>query len=370
MRIKKCLVAHMLGAFALILAGVAMPAGEAQAAKTIKWRIQTALPAASMYMDIIKTFGSNVDTMSGGRIKTEVLPVGAIVGFFDVQDAVDKGLVEGGFTWAHFFSGKRPAAYLFADQPSVGGMDQFTYLAWFYEGGGNELYADFIKNDLKSDMVAFINLMSGGQPLGWFKEPITSLADFRKLKYRSPPGITGELFTNMGVTTVSLPGGELVPSAQRGVIDAAEWINPGEDIRLGMHQVWKHYYLQGMHQASDLGSLVINGKFWRSLPADLQKIIEVAAKASVSDSIAVNIKRNGAAIKELTEKHGVTIHDTPADLYPAFAASSAKIMKEYSAKDPFFKKVADSQKAFADYTVPYWTKLLGLYHSLGTAAQK
>ena len=247
-------------------------------------------------------------------------------------------------------------------------MDQFTFLAWYYEGGGEKLYADFLKNDLKSDIVGFINLMSGGQPLGWFKKPIKSLEDFRKLKYRSPPGITGELFNNMGVTTVSLPGGELVPSAQRGVIDAAEWINPGEDIRLGMHQVWKHYYLQGMHQASDLGTIIINGKFWRSLPADLQKIIEVASKASVSDSIAVNIARNGEAINTLKEKHGVTIHDTPADLYPAFAASSAKVMKEYSAKDAYFKKVADSQKAFAKQTVPYWTKLLGLYYSIGKAA--
>jgi TRAP-type mannitol/chloroaromatic compound transport system substrate-binding protein len=249
-------------------------------------------------------------------------------------------------------------------------MDQFTFLSWYYEGDGEKLYADFIKNDLKANMVGFINLMSGGQPLGWFKEPIKSLEDFRKLKYRSPPGITGELFNNMGVTTVSLPGGELVPAAQRGVIDAAEWINPGEDIRLGMHQVWKHYYLQGMHQASDLGTIIINGDFWKALSPDLQKIIEVAAKASVSDSIAVNIKRNGEAIHELKTKHGVTIHDTPADLYPAFAASSAKVMKDYSAKDAFFKKVADSQKAFAKNTVPYWTKLLGLYHSIGQAAQE
>ena len=363
----KRLAICLLPVFALLF-GALTTVPAAKAANTVKWRIQTALPNASMYMDIIKDFAANVDAMSGGRLKTEVLPVGAIVGFFDVQDAVDKGLVEGGFTWPHFFSGKRPAAYLFADQPSVGGMDQFTFLAWYYEGGGEKLYADFLKNDLKSDIVGFINLMSGGQPLGWFKKPIKSLEDFRKLKYRSPPGITGELFNNMGVTTVSLPGGELVPSAQRGVIDAAEWINPGEDIRLGMHQVWKHYYLQGMHQASDLGTIIINGKFWRSLPADLQKIIEVASKASVSDSIAVNIARNGEAINTLKEKHGVTIHDTPADLYPAFAASSAKVMKEYSAKDAYFKKVADSQKAFAKQTVPYWTKLLGLYYSIGKAA--
>jgi TRAP-type mannitol/chloroaromatic compound transport system substrate-binding protein len=356
-------------ASAILVALVTMSPTNATA-KTIKWRIQTAVPAASMYMDIIKSFGANVDAMSGGRLKTEVLPVGAVVGFFEVQDAVDKGVVEGGFTWAHFFSGKRPAAYLFADQPTINGMDQFTYLSWFYEGGGNELYQDFIDNDLKANMVAFINLMSGGQPLGWFKQPITSLKDFQKLKYRSPPGLTGELFTNMGITAVALPGGELVPAMQRGVIDAGEWINPGEDIRLGLHQVWKNYYLQGFHQASDLGSIIINKDFWNKLPADLQAIIKTAAKASVTDSIAINIHKNAAALKEMQEKHGVTVRDTPADLYPAFLKSSKQVLAKYSAKDPFFKKVADSQKKFANLTVPYWTKLLGLYLRLGEAAGK
>ena len=357
-----------LAAVAAFTVAIASLSPAAQAADPIKWRVQTALPAASMYMDILKDFGRNVDEMSGGRLQTEMLPVGAVVGFFEVMDAVDKGIVEGGFTWAHFFSGKRPAAYLFADQPSVGGMDQFTYLAWFYEGGGNELYADFMDNDLKANMVAFINLMSGGQPLGWFKEPISSLEDFQKLKYRSPPGLTGELFTGMGVSAVALPGGELVPAAQKGIIDAAEWINPGEDIRLGLHQVWKHYYLQGFHQASDLGSIIVNKDFWDSLPADLQAIIKTAAKASVTDSIAANIKRNAAALKEMQEEHGVIIHDTPQDLYPSFLQSSAAVMEKYSAEDAFFKKVAESQQEFAKLTVPYWTKLLGLYHSLGEAA--
>lgn len=356
------LLAAMLFAFA-------SAAPPAQAAE-IKMRIQTALNAASMYIEILQDFGKNVEEMSGGRIKTEILPVGAVVGFTEVMDAVDKGIVEGGFTWAHFFSGKRPAAYLFADQPTVGGMDQFTYLSWFYQGGGNELYQQFIDTDLKANMVAFINLMSGGQPLGWFKQPITGLADFQKMKYRSPPGLTGELFTGMGVTAVALPGGEIVPAAQRGVIDAAEWINPGEDIKLGLHQVWKHYYLQGFHQASDLGSLIINKDFWNKLPKDLQAIIKIAAKASVTDSIAVNIYRNAAALKEMQEKHGVKVYDTPKDLYAAFLKSSKAVMEKYSAKDPFFKKVADSQKDFAKLTVPYWTKLLGLYQGLGEAAVK
>ena len=172
----------------------------------------------------------------------------------------------------------------------------------------------------------------------------------------------------MGVSAVALPGGELVPAAQKGIIDAAEWINPGEDIRLGLHQVWKHYYLQGFHQASDLGSIIVNKDFWDGLAPDLQAIIKTAAKASVTDSIAANIARNAAALKEMQEEHGVIVHDTPQDLYPSFLQSSAAVMEKYSNQDEYFKKVADSQKEFAALTVPYWTKLLGLYHSLGSAA--
>ncbi len=134
--------------------------------------------------------------------------------------------------------------------------------------------------------------------------------------------------------------------------------------------MWKNYYLQGFHQASDLGSIIINKEFRNKLPADLQAIIKTAAKASVTDSIAINIHKNAAALKVMQDKHGVTVRDTPKDLYPAFLKSSKQVLAKYSAKDPFFKKVVESQKKFAALTVPYWTKLLGLYKDLGEAAIK
>ena len=118
----------------------------------------------------------------------------------------------------------------------------------------------------------------GPDPLGWFKRRSTDTADFKKMKYRSPPGITGEIFKEMGVSAVALPGGEIVPAAQRGVIDAAEWIGPADDLNLGLHTVWKHYYLQGLHQSTDIGEVLINKTLWNKLPPDLQEIIRDARR--------------------------------------------------------------------------------------------
>ena len=175
----------------------------ADAAKTMKFKVQTALTATSMYMDILKSFGANLKAMSGGRLEAEFLPAGAIVKTNEIHDAVSSGVVEAGFTWPHFASGKHPAAFLFADQPSVNGMDQFGFLSWYYEGEGYDLYRELYDDHMKVNVIGFIVLASGGQPLGWFKNPINSLADFQKIKYRAPPGLTGKIFLEMGIAAVS-----------------------------------------------------------------------------------------------------------------------------------------------------------------------
>ena len=171
----------------------------------------------------------------------------------------------------------------------------------------------------------------------------------------------------MGISAVALPGGEIVPAAQKGVIDAAEWINPGEDIKLGLQQIWKNYYLQGVHQASDLGEIIINKDFWNTLSPELQAIVEGAAQATVMQSLAAHIYRNAVALDELKSKYGVTVRDTPADLYPEFLRAAEKVSEEAAENNAFFAKVLASQRKFADTVVPYWTKQLDLYHSLGNA---
>jgi TRAP-type mannitol/chloroaromatic compound transport system substrate-binding protein len=354
-----------------LVAAVALfaSAGLAQA-QQYKARVQTAVPAASIYFELLKRFGDRVDKMTGGRLKLEMLPDGAVVPAFEILDAVDKGVVEGGYAWTHYWSGKHPAAGLFSN-PMAGagvGLDQLSHVAWLFEGGGYDLYRKLYSDVLKMNIEPLMIQPMGPDPLGWFKQPINSTADFKKMKYRSPPGITGEIFKEMGVAAVAMPGGEIVPAAQRGTIDAAEWIGPADDLNLGLQTVWKHYYLQGLHQSTDIGELLFNKTWWSKLPADIQEIVRTAAMASMMETYTFNVYRNAQAIVRLRNEFKVQIHDTPKDFYPEFVRATQVVLDRYSAKDAFFKQVLDSQKQFAVVVVPYWTKILDLYSGLGNAA--
>ena len=358
-------LAALIAAFAMLV-----PASQALAQQKI--RIQTAVPAASIYFDLLKKFGERVQKMSNNRLTIEVLPDGAIVPAFEILDAVDKGVVEGGYAWTHYWSGKHPAAGLFSN-PMAGagvGLDQLSHVAWIFEGGGYDLYRKLYTDILKVKVEPLFVQPMGPDPLGWFKRPIKDTNDFKKMKYRSPPGITGEIFREMGVAAVALPGGEIVPAAQRGTIDAAEWIGPADDMNLGLHTVWKNYYLQGLHQSTDIGEILINKGVWDKFSPDLQEIMRAAAMASMIETYTYNVFRNAQAIVKLREEFKVQIHDTPRDFYPEFVRATNVVLDRYSAKDAFFKQVLDSQKTFARTVVPYWTKILDLYANLGNAALK
>ncbi len=335
-----------------------------------KIRMQTAVPSASIYFELLKRYADRVDKMTGGKIKIEVLPDGAIVPAFEILDAVDKGIVEAGYAWTHYWSGKHPAAGLFSN-PMAGagaGLDQLSHVAWLYEGGGNKLLAKLYNDVLKLKIVAHMVQPMGPDPLGWFKRPIKDVADFKQMKYRSPPGITGEIFKEMGIAAVAMPGGEIVPAAQRGTIDAAEWIGPADDRNLGLHTIWKNYYLQGLHQSTDVGEILWNKDWYDTPPADQKAILEAASMASLGETYTFNVARNAQAIVELREKHGVQILDTPKEFFPEFVKATNTVLDRYAAKDAFFKEVLDSQRGFAKTVVPYWTKILDLYSGLGNAA--
>jgi TRAP-type mannitol/chloroaromatic compound transport system substrate-binding protein len=352
-------------ALALVLAATA-----AQAQQNFRMRIQTAVPSASIYFELLKRFGDRVDKMSNGRLKMEMMPDGAIVPAFEILDAVDKGIVEGGYAWTHYWSGKNPTAGLFSN-PMAGagvGLDQMSHVAWIFEGGGYDLYRRLYSDVLKVNVEPLFIQPMGPDPLGWFKSPIATTADFKRMKYRSPPGITGEIFKEMGVAAVALPGGDIVPAAQRGTIDAAEWIGPADDLNLGLQTVWKNYYLQGLHQSTDIGEVLINKDFWKKLPADIQEIVRTAAMASMTETYTFNVYRNAQAVIKLRNEFKVTIHDTPKDFFPEFVKATNVVMERYAGKDKFFKEVLDSQRSFAQVVVPYWTKILDLYSNLGNAA--
>jgi len=333
----------------------------------IKMKIQTGVPSASIYFELMKNFGERVDKMSNGRLKVEVLPDGAVVGAFGILDAVDKGVVDGGFAWTHYWSGKNSAAALFSNPASGSGvgLDQVSHMAWLKNGGGDQLYERLFTEVLKTNIKPFMIQPMGPDPFGWFKKPINSIADMKPMKYRSPPGLTAEIFKEMGLTTVAMPGSEIVPAAQRGVIDAAEWIGPADDMILGFQNVFKHYYLQGLHQSTDVAELLINKTFWDKLPADLKVIVETAVSATIAETYTFNVYRNAVALEKLKKDHGVTVHDTPKEFFTAFQKATAVVYTRESEKNPFFKEVLESQRKFAGIVVPYWTQINGLYYNIG-----
>jgi len=361
---------RFIGILTVAICALMFVAPNAMAADKYTLKIQTAVPSASIYYQLIERMAKRIEDMSTKRLTIEVLPAGAVVGAFEILDAVDQGIVNGGMAWTHYWSGKHPAGILFS-APTAGlglGLDQLSTVSWIYDGGGDKLYQEYFTKVLGYNIKGFICMPMGPEPFGWFKNPINSVADLTKTKFRSPPGIPSESLKLIGIPAVSMPGGEIVPSAQRGVIDAAEWISPADDRNLGLSAVWKNYYLQGLHQAISIGDVYLNLDWWNKLPADLQAIFNAGIMTCIADSYNWNVSQNSAALKELVTKEGVKIQDTPDDYYEAYMAAAKQVMDKYAAKDAFFKKVLTEMQAWAKMTVPYEARANGVYYKMGQNA--
>jgi len=361
----RCNLARVaLAAAALALA----PALALAADKPVKIRVQSVIPTSADEVTMLKEFAADVASLTNNTVTFEVLPAGAVVAVNDTLDAVDKGLIEGGFAWTHYWSGKHPAATLFGS-PAAGsglGMDNFAWVSWFLYGGGQQLY-DQLWKEMKVNVKGFMLQPVGPEALGWFKTPINNMADFRKLRFRTPPGIPGQIYKDIGVASVAMGGGDILPALEKGVIDAAEWCCPKPDMTFGFQKVLKHYYLQGLHQVVVNADLYINGDVWKKMTPGQQRAIEVSANASLMKTVAYRIHENGKALKELTEKHGVILHDTPAEYFKEYGAAAKKSFEKHSAENAFFKKVWESQKAFAEVTIPFWASAQKSNASLGAA---
>jgi len=340
----------------LILGTALLTAISVSSANARTLKCQTVIASKADEVVMLKDFGQTVTDLTGGSIKFEILPKGSVVGVKETLDAVDKGLLDCGFAWTHYWSGEHPAAMLFGS-PVAGagvGIDNIAFLSWFQYGGGKELY-DQLWIEMKRDIKGLMLQPVGPEALGWFKEPINSMDDFRKYRFRTPPGIPGQTYKDIGVASVAMGGGDILPALEAGTIDAAEWCCPKPDLVFGFYKVLKHYYLQGLHQVVVNADLYINGKVWRGLTDHERKAMEVAADASLSKSMSYRIYENGKVLHELTSKHGVILHDTPADYFPAYMAAAKASLEKNAAENAFFKKVWDSQKAFADIAVPFWS---------------
>ncbi|WP_099865571.1 TRAP transporter substrate-binding protein [Pararhizobium haloflavum] len=358
----------------LILGGagvlLALQTGALQAQEeTHEMNIQTAVPTSSLYFKLLEDFAARVQTMSGGRIEVKVLPDGAEVAAFEILDAVGNCVVEAGYAWPHYWSGMHPAYVLFSNVPASTGMDQQTLMSWYYSGEGQALYTELTQEIMGINVVPFLMQPMGPDPLGWFSKPFENMEEFRSIKYRSPPGIAGQTYNAMGVPAVAMPGGEIVPAAQRGTIDAAEWIGPADDRNLGLDSIWNYYYLQGLHQQTDVGELVLCRDFWDDLPEDLQAIVETAIMANSARTQAVNLHENAKAVREY-EEQGVELLDTPDEYYDLFIEAQNEVVQEYLANDEFFAKVYNSQADFAELVYPYHSRIQKLFGEVVNGAER
>jgi TRAP-type mannitol/chloroaromatic compound transport system substrate-binding protein len=348
-------VSRLVLAVALVLSVVALGAGSgaiATAQAPVVLKIQASWPASLTIFEHLKMVADRVDKLSGGTLKIEALAAGAIVPAFEVLDATHRRVIDGAHTVAYYWAGKNKTAVLFTGGPGGNfGMDFVDVLGWMYEGGGLELYQEFYRNVLKMNIVPLPAFPSGPQALGWFKRPIKDLADFKGMKCRQT-GINTEIYTEMGMRTVNLPGGEILPAAERGVIDCAEWVGGIEDLRLGFPNVWKYHYTPGMHEPVTMGEIIINGEVWEKLSPQHKEIIKSATTEAFIRWYARWQRQNADALREFREKHKVNVLKTPDEILVEFLKTWDKVAEREAARDPFFKKVLESQRQYASVVVP------------------
>jgi TRAP-type mannitol/chloroaromatic compound transport system substrate-binding protein len=326
---------------------VAMP--QVSRAQTVTWKYQSTWPTKDIFHEFAADYAKKVNDMSGGRLRLEVLPAGAVVPAFQLQDAVHSGVLEAGHGVTVYWYGKNKAASLFGTPPSMG-WDAHSMLAWFYYGGGEALYNELIGSILKLNLVGLLYYPMPCQPLGWFKKEVKTGDDFKGIKYRTV-GLSADLFKEMGAAVTILPGGEIVPALDRGLIDAAEFNNPSSDLLLGFPDVSKNFMLRSHHQQGECFELSFNKAKYDALPTELKSVLRYAAHAASADQYFQAHDRYSKDLEEI-KKRGVNVIRTPdAVLDAQLKAWDAVVAAN---KDPYFVKVLESQRAWVKRTAPYF----------------
>ena len=321
----------------------------ARAQTPISLRWQSTWPAKDIFHEYALDYAKKVNEMSGGKLKIEVLPAGAVVKAFDLIDAVHKGTLDGGHGVVAYWYGKNSAFSLFGTGPALG-MDANTVLSWVEYGGGQALYDELVQKVLGLDVQGFLYGPMPTQPLGWFKKPISKASDFNGLKYRTV-GLSIDVFKEMGASVNALPGAEIVPALDRGLIEAAEFNNASSDKLLGFPDVSKVCMLQSYHQPNECFEILFNKKKYDTLPAEFKAIIRYAAQAASADMSWKAIDRYSQDYIEMREKMGVKFYKTPNDILQAQLKAWSAVAARKAQENPFFAKVLESQKSFAQRAV-------------------
>src|SRR5687767_1858528 len=343
---------RFLGAAASGVAGAAAMAAPmvSVAQSPIVLKMQGAWGAKDIFNEMAEEYVKRVNEMAGGRVRIDYLVAGAVVKPFEVMDATSKGVLDACHGVPVYWYGKSKVASLFGSGP-INGCDAPQTLAWIYRGGGLELYNELLKK-INLDVVGYFAMPMPTQPLGWFKKPITQASELKGLKYRTV-GLAADLFQEMGAKVTQLPGGEIIPALEKGVIDAFEFNNPTSDMRFGAQDVIKNYMMGSYHQAMEFFEIAINKKKWATIPKDLQAILQYAAEAANSANYWTAMENYSKDLVELQGKHKVNVIRTPKSVMVEQLKAWDGLTKKLSDEDPFFAKVVESQRAFAKRVAYY-----------------
>jgi len=309
--------------------------------KTFHWKMVTTWPPNfPIFQTGVEQLAKDIEIMSGGRLKVQVFAGGELVPALQAFDAVSQGTVEMGHGAAYYWAGKVPAAQFMSAVPF--GMTAKGMNAWLYQGGGLELWRELYK---PFNLVPFPAGNSGVQMGGWFNKKIESVDDLKGLKMRIP-GLGGKVLAKAGGTPILLGGGEVYTALERGTIDATEWVGPFHDERLGLYRAAKYYYYPGWHEPGTVLELIVNSKAWAELPADLQKVVEIATD-SINQQIytefeAFNIK----ALRQLQQQHNVEVLAFPPEVLKKLKLLTIEALDEEAAESADFKKVYEAYKEF------------------------
>jgi len=342
------------GAAAASIGFPAVKRASAQAPITLK--MQSTWPVKDIFHEDFVDWAHKVDEMCGGRLKIDLLQAGAVVPAFELIEAVSRGTLDGGHGVAAYWFGRNRAVSLFGTGPCFG-LDADGMLGWIHHGGGQELYNELIQQVLKMNVVSFFHGPMPTQPLGWFKKEIKKPEDLKDLRFRTV-GLSASNYMEMGCAVKILPGGEIIPAMERGVLDAAEFNNTSSDKLLGFPDVRKICMTQSYHQAGEHFEVMFNKTKYESLPKDLQKILRYACMAQSADMTWKFYKRNADDMIEMEEKRGVKFIKTPKSVLQAQLKAWERIVEKESKDNPFFAKVIKSQKEFAAKAVPWRQKIM------------
>ncbi|RCV93569.1 TRAP transporter substrate-binding protein [Vreelandella rituensis] len=320
----------------------------ASAQETITWDMVTSWPKNFPALGTgANDFAARVEALSGGRMRIRVHGAGELVPAMEVFDAVAAGTAEMGHSTAYYWRGKVAASQFFTAVPF--GMNTTETNAWLYHGDGQDLWdMIYAKHNLKPFAVG----NTGAQMAGWFKKEINSLEDMQGLKLRLP-GLAGEAMNGIGVTTVTTPGSEIFTSMQTGVLDAADWVGPYNDLAFGLHQVADYYYTSAWNEPSAILEGTINLDAWNALPDDLKAIVTEAAQAANLAMISEFAFRNAQALDTLVNQHNVQLRTFPEDVMQALYESSKNVIQQQVDNDEESRMVYESYAAFQKLVRPF-----------------